>query len=100
MLLSEHNICHYLLNKGILDTASIVNGQYSARRSDSRNNNFIINKEFDHHNYFIKQVKSSETEKIETLRTEASCYNLANTDPKYKALAKFLPKFFSFDSQQ
>ncbi len=97
MLLTEHNICYYLLDKGMLDTATIVAGNFTARRSDSRNNNFIINKEYDHHKYFIKQVKAKDTEKIETLRAEANCYQLAVTSPQYQLLSKFLPGFYYYD---
>jgi hypothetical protein len=97
MLLTEHNICYYLLEKGMIDLPAIVLGKFTARRSDSRNNNFIINKEYDNHKYFIKQVKAKDTEKIETLGVEANCYQLAATDAQYKALKDYLPKFYYFD---
>lgn len=98
MLLTEHNICYYLLEKGMIDLPALVNGPFTARRSDSRNNNFIINKEYDNHKLFIKQVKAQDAEKIETLRTEANCYQLAATDIQYKALKEFLPAFHYYDA--
>jgi thiamine kinase-like enzyme len=98
MLLTEYNICHYLLEKGMLELKTLIAGTFTARRNDSRNNNFIINKEFDENKYFIKQVKANDLEKIETLRTEAACYQLANTDAHYKVLKGFLPAFHYYDS--
>jgi thiamine kinase-like enzyme len=97
MILTEHNIFYYLLDIGMIDVKSIIDGEFTARRSDSRNNNFIINREFAHHTYFIKQVKAPDAEKIETLRAEAACYQLANSNEHYKPLKNFLPQFFHYD---
>jgi serine/threonine protein kinase len=97
MLLTEYNICHYLMEKGMLELKTLIAGKFTARRNDSRNNNFIINKEFEENKYFIKQVKANDLEKIETLRTEAGCYQLANADAHYKVLKDFLPAFHYYD---
>lgn len=98
MLLTEHNIFYYLLDKGMINSTPVLEGEFTVHRSDSRNNNFIINREFGHHTFFIKQVKALDTEKIETMRVEATAYWLANTDLQYKALKEFLPKYFYYDS--
>lgn len=97
MLLTEHNLFYYLLDKGMVDTSSVVKGEFMVRRSDSRNNNFIVNREYDHHAFFIKQVKAVDTEKIETMRTEAAVYKIAESDGNYKALKNFLPAFHHYD---
>lgn len=99
MLLTEHNLFYYLLDKGMTDLSPVINGEFTVRRSDSRNNNFIVNKEYDHHSYFIKQVKAPDAEKIETMQVEATAYRLAHTDPQYKALKDFLPDFHYYDNQ-
>jgi thiamine kinase-like enzyme len=99
MLLSEHNVFYYLLDQGMMDTESVVNGEFSARRNDSRNNNFVINREFTHHGYFIKQVRARDAEKTETLRAEAACYQLAEKDPRFAALKNSLPKFHHYDTK-
>lgn len=98
MLLTEHNLFYYLLDKGMVDAATVVNGEFTVRRSDSRNNNFLVNREYDHHCFFIKQVKAADAEKIETLHVEAAAYMLANQDANYKALKNFLPPFHYFDA--
>ena len=97
MLLTEHNIFYYLLDKGMISAKEVIEGEFTARRNDSRNNNFIINREYDHNSFFIKQVKAPDAEKIETLRTEAACYQLAQNDDRYYSLKKFLPEFFQYD---
>lgn len=98
MLLTEHNLFYYLLDKGMTDTAPVLNSEFTVRRSDSRNNNFIINREYDHHSYFIKQVKAPDAEKIETMQVEATAYRMAHSDPQYKALKDFLPDFHYYDN--
>ena len=100
MILTEHNILHYLLNNDMITAEPVIKGEYSARRNDSRNNNFIINREYEQYNYFIKQVKANDAEKIESLRVEAACYQLAENDPQYKILQDFLPHFYKFDTVQ
>lgn len=98
MLLTEHNLFYYLLDKGMVDSQKVVDGEFTVRRNDSRNNNFLVNREYDHHPYFVKQVKAQDAEKTETLRTEAHCYHLANTDARYQSLKNFLPRFFHYDA--
>lgn len=98
MLLTEHNLFYYLLDKGMTDVTPVINGEFTVRRSDSRNNNFIVNREYDHHAFFIKQVKAPDAEKIETMQVEATAYRLAHSDPQYKALKDFLPDFHYYDN--
>jgi len=100
MLLTEHNLFYYLLDKGMVDSSAVVNGEFTVRRSDSRNNNFLVNREYDHHSFFIKQVKAPDAEKIETMRIEATAYILAHTDANYKALKNFLPPYYDYDATQ
>ena len=98
MLLTESNIAFYLMDKGLITNKSIVEGKFTAHVADSRNNNFVINRDFpDQSQYFIKQVKALDKEKTDTLRIEATCYWLANNDADYQALKVFLPKYYDFD---
>jgi thiamine kinase-like enzyme len=98
MLLTEHNIFYYLLDKGMIDTTPVLNGEFTVHRIDSRNNNFLINRDFDHHCFFIKQVKALDAEKIETMKVEATAYMLAGNDVQYKALKDFLPAYHYYDA--
>lgn len=98
MLLTEHNLFYYLLDKGMTNSSAVVNGEFTVRRSDSRNNNFIVNREYNHHSFFIKQVKAADAEKMETMRTEAAAYMLADNDTNYKTLKNFLPPFHHYDA--
>jgi len=98
MLLTSYNICHYLIDKGYIDKSTIVDGNFTVRMSHSRNNSFVVNKEFDN-SFFIKQVSTFEQDKIRTLRNEATCYWLANNEPEFALLKSFLPKYFDYDTK-
>jgi thiamine kinase-like enzyme len=96
MLLTKHNLIHYLLDKNLLNTKDIITGEYSVRSSDSRNLNFIVNKEYTHHQYFVKQIKAKDQEKIDTLATEAACYALSQNRSN-TTLNTIFPKLFHYD---
>ncbi|MCB9273851.1 MAG: phosphotransferase [Lewinellaceae bacterium] len=96
MLLSGANICYYLLDKGHLSVQSFIDGDFSVHFSPSRNNNFIINKAASNP-LFVKQARNQDWEKQETLRHEATCYWLANNEPEYGNLKRFLPQYFEYD---
>lgn len=98
MLLTESNIAFYLLDKGLIANKAIIEGKFTAHVADSRNNNFVINRDFtDQSQYFVKQVKALDKEKTDTLKIEATCYWLANNDTDYQTLKDFLPKYYEFD---
>jgi thiamine kinase-like enzyme len=97
MILTKHNLIHYLLDKNLLDMESVMQGEYTVRNNDSRNCNLQVNKEYNKSNYFVKQIRATEAEKIDTLRTEAACYMLTHKKGSTIALKEFLPKFYLFD---
>jgi thiamine kinase-like enzyme len=96
VLLSHENIAHYLLEKGLVDLAAIVRGEFSVRDQSSRNANFAVNREYAPA-YLVKQVRAHDHEKRETLRIEATCYWLAQHDEAYRVLRGFLPRYFEYD---
>jgi Phosphotransferase enzyme family len=96
MLLTEQNICYYLLDKGLLTPRQIVNGEFRVDIADSRNRNFIVNRDYDNA-YFIKHIRTLDVEHVNTLQTEATCYWLANNEAQYSSLKDFMPTYHSFD---
>ncbi|WP_162386254.1 aminoglycoside phosphotransferase family protein [Spirosoma endbachense] len=99
MLLTGFTIAHYLLDKGYLSSESILDGRFTAHLASSRNTNYLINRDANKGSLFVKQVQAWDQEKIETLRTEATCYWLAENEAEYAQLRKFLPPYLAFDSQ-
>jgi len=96
MLLTETNIIHYLLDRGLVDAASFVKGNFSCRTGQNRHTNFVINKEFDAHRFFIKQAITN-AEKSASLRREGLFYELASVNENFQTLRKYLPENLLLD---
>ena len=96
MLLTETNIIHYLLDRGLVDASSFVKGNFSCRTGQNRHTHFIINKEFDADRFFIKQAITN-AEKSASLRREGLFYELASANENFQALQKYLPEILLFD---
>ena len=98
MLLSPHNIAWYLINQGHMPIGQVVDGLFRVDLSDSRNKNFIVNKDSEPA-FFIKYVEIPDGDRARTLRTEATCYWLAANDPQYAGLKPYLPVYHIFDER-
>ncbi|MBC7568367.1 MAG: phosphotransferase [Spirosoma sp.] len=98
MLLTGFNIAHYLLDKGHLPVDALLDGTFTAHQTSSRNTSYLIN-QGQPNALFVKQVPTYETDKTDTLRTEATCYWLANHETDYAGLRAFLPRYVDFDAQ-
>lgn len=96
MTLTGFNLPHYLLDKGFLSYDTFFNQSFTIEMASSRNIGFVVNKGQEGA-MFVKQVRAFDAEKTETLRTEATCYWLANNEPEYVNLKKFLPQFIHYD---
>jgi Phosphotransferase enzyme family len=97
MLLTETNLVHYLLDRGLFDKASWLRGAFSCQTGNSRHKNFIVNKDFENNCYFIKQALGSSTEKIHSLHREGLFYEMAVTGKEFPALQKYLPVLLQHD---
>lgn len=96
MLLSGFNLVHYLLDKGFITYDTFMNEPFFIHMASSRNMGFVVNREGSE-SLFVKQVRAFDKERTETLRTEATCYWLANHEEEYANLKKFLPRFRHYD---
>jgi Phosphotransferase enzyme family len=97
MLLTETNIVHYLLDRGLFDMPSFVNGNYSCQAGKSRHKNYIVNKEFETRRYFIKQALGSTAEKIHSLQREGLFYEMTAAGESFEPLQKYLPVLLHHD---
>jgi hypothetical protein len=99
VILTPHNIVYYLLDRNLLTPESVVDGDFMVVEHSSRNRNFkVIRRE--NTGYFVKQVRDPVPDAIATLRTEATCYWLAQNDPAFSALSPLLPHFYGYDPQR
>ncbi len=100
MLLTGFTLAHYLLDKGYITPDSLLDGTFTAHSMSSRNASYLVNRDAETATaLFVKQVQVFDAEKVETLRTEATCYWLANNEAAYAQLNTFLPRYRAFDPQ-
>jgi len=98
MLLTETNIVHYLLDRGLFDKASWLQGKFFCHTGNSRHKNYIVNKEFETNRYFIKQALGSTNEKITSLQREGLFYEIAAANENFHPLQKYLPVSLHHDA--
>ncbi len=98
MVLTERNICHYLMDRGFLDPRVIVDGDFLTHQSSSRNYGFKVFRGVDS-GLFVKQVRAFDKEKQDSLKLEATIYWLAHNDPNYSLLKTIVPEYHYFDSE-
>jgi hypothetical protein len=99
MLLTKTNIVHYLLDRGLFDKPSFVNGEFSCDAGNSRHKNYIVNKEFKTNRYFMKQALGSTAEKIRSLEREGLFYEMVDADENFNHLQKYLAVSLHYDQR-
>ena len=87
---------HYLLNQGLIDRNSLVEGTYSVTEQNTRNKIFKV-RSTAQHAYFIKQRPASSGDSDFVLQKEATCLWLFNHAKEYKNLLQFTPAYFGYD---
>lgn len=96
MLITRNNIVYYLLDRGLITPASVVDGDLMVIETSRRNRNFkIIRKHTP--GYFVKQIQNWDPQAISTLQREATCYWLAQNDADFAPLAVLMPKYYLYD---
>ncbi len=99
MFITSRNIVYYLLEKGLLTSQSIVDGDFMVVDTSRRNNNFKVIRKHQP-SYFVKQVKNWEPQAISSLQREANCYWLAHNDTDFIPLAGLLSKYYFYDQNR
>lgn len=99
MLLNQENICHYLLQKGLVPPEIVVDGDFSVIASPTRNNLFRIlcNRQ---RSLFVKQTFTFGAAETGILRREADSLRFINRTPAYEKLKQRVPALLHYDPQQ
>jgi aminoglycoside phosphotransferase (APT) family kinase protein len=96
MILTTRTVVYYLLERGLLTPASVVDGDLLVVATNSRNRNFKIIRQ-QHPSYFVKQVQQWDSQSIGLLQREATCYWRATHDPDFAPLAALAPHYHLYD---
>lgn len=97
MILSTRTLAPYLLDRGLVDPAEVVDGDLVIVDMSRRNRNFRVHRGA-RPGLFVKQPQDWEPHSAETLRREATCYLLSRDDPGFAALGELMPRFVDYDA--
>jgi hypothetical protein len=99
VVLTSTNAVHYLMERGLLDPSSVVDGDIMILEAPRRNRNFkVIRRK--QPGFFLKQVKKWDQASMATLQVEAHCYQLAASHPDFAALGGIMPRFYAYDASR
>ncbi len=97
MILGPGNLVHYLLDRGLLSTAVVVDGEVLVVRCHGRHQSFKVSGP-GWAGYFVKQVRLWSPWEHTLLRREALVYQLAAEQGRYAAIQELLPRRRLYDS--
>jgi len=96
---TPNDLVHYLIERGLLSPASVVDGEVMVVEGTRRNSNFAVTRK-DGPPYFVKCVQPASAGSAETLQREANFYNWATMHPALGGLRELMPRFFHSDPQR
>ncbi len=99
MFLTAYNLAHFLMSKGLLDPASVADGDFTVAEAGRRNRNFKV-RLGPRPGLFVKQVKILDPSATATIQREASFFKLIQTSPKYAALKALTPEFVHYEPRR
>ena len=99
MRLSLENLHLYLLDKGFMEPASLLNGDYMAALMQTRNFIFQVTRH-QAPSLFIKQLNSFDASNTYVLQKEATCLWLIKNHPAFARLSDYVPNYFGFDPEK
>lgn len=96
--LSAHMLHHYLIDKGLVDPRSIMDGSYIVTQSLARNLVFMV-RQGHGRPLFVKQIQNFDHQNTYLLQKDATTLWLITNAPSYKKLSNFVPAYFGYDTE-
>jgi len=99
VLLEATDVVHYLLSRGLITRECVVEGDLVIIDvSSRRNRNFKIRQKHAP-GLFVKQPRTWTPDALGALRREARCYQLAQSNADFAALAPLVPTLLHYDDR-
>ena len=93
------SLANTLIDKGLLSTEDLVEGQFQIVDVSRRNQNYFIERG-QQPGFFVKQVKSNNPQAIASFHCEAAVHWLAQNDPDFASLNNLSPRCKGYDPKQ
>lgn len=100
MILSNKNICNYLIDNDLVSLKSVVEGDLMIRDASSRNTNFLVNQfEKGGQKLLVKQPDIEDEKYVQSMEVEAGIYEFIDKNRICVKLRKFVPKLHHYDHE-
>ncbi|MDQ0454752.1 phosphotransferase family protein [Rhizobium paknamense] len=99
MYLSSGTLVPYLVSRGALSAADLVDDEVSVFDAGRRNRNFKVSRR-DGTGLFVKQVPMLVPETTQSLQREAALYSVVEGNPGFAGLAALLPRLRHYDRER
>lgn len=99
MRLDAKNVAHYLLERGLLDPAGLVAGDFLAYEASRRNHNVKVEREGGG-GLFVKQASEHEASTRSTVGREALFLQAVARNGALAGLAALVPRFLGLDAER
>lgn len=99
MPLDPRSVVDFLLERGLVDPADVLDGGLSVEEAHRRNANFAVRRR-GRPGLFVKQSRSGDALSVASLRTEALVARVAAEDPAYARVGALAPPLRHFDAAQ
>lgn len=87
-----------MLGKGLIDAKSLVSGDYMVSQIQTRNSIFRVARK-KAKGLFIKQLNNFDQNNTYVLQKDATCLWLIKNEPAFRALNKYVPEYFGYDTE-
>jgi len=95
---AKHELVRYLLERGLLPHAAVVDGDVTVVERARRHTNYTVLRQHGP-GLFIKQMRSDQAGSAQTLQKEAAFYGLIAGDPALAGVNTLMPKFHAYDPE-
>src|SRR6185503_11808927 len=95
---AKHELVRYLLERGLLSHAAVVDGDVVVVERARRHTNYTVMRQRGP-GLFIKQMRPDQAQSAQTLQKEAAFYGIIAGDPALADVDALMPKFHAYDPE-
>lgn len=95
---TKHEMVRYLLERGLLSHAAVVDGDVTVVERARRHTNFTVLRQRGP-GLFIKQMRPDQSNSAQTLQKEAAFYGVIAGDPALAEVHALMPRFHAYDPE-
>lgn len=95
---AKHELVRYLLERGLLPHAAVVDGDVTVVERARRHTNYTVLRQRGP-GLFVKQMRPDQSGSAQTLQKEAAFYGVIGGDPALSDVHALMPRFHAYDPE-